>query len=215
MRKKITCSLSTEELKKAYIDEGRTLDEMCNIIGAKSVITVRKILNERGISTNHNQRLAQRSMNGMDEEEFERYLRSEYEKGRSINDISTEFNISVSGLRKYFIKYGIQRRGNTDFFKNNPSANPNWRGGVHLHEGYITVYCPNHPNTMHGKCVYEHQLVMEKHIGRYLKKGEVVHHIDGNKSNNDINNLLLLTNSDHAKLHAIIKRSKKLMGDAK
>jgi hypothetical protein len=51
---------------------------------------------------------------------------------------------------------------------------------------------------------------MEEHIGRYLKPGEVVHHIDGDKTNNDISNLMLLTNSDHMKLHAILRRAKKL-----
>ena len=42
---------------------------------------------------------------------------------------------------------------------------------------------------------------MENHLGRLLRSNEVVHHIDGNKKNNDINNLQLLTNKEHATLH--------------
>jgi len=43
---------------------------------------------------------------------------------------------------------------------------------------------------------------MENHLGRLLTKDETVHHKDGNKKNNDINNLELLLFSEHSKLHA-------------
>lgn len=52
----------------------------------------------------------------------------------------------------------------------------------------------------------QHTYVMENHIGRKLKKGEVVHHIDGSKTNNNINNLLLCTVSEHNQCHAKIER---------
>ena len=52
----------------------------------------------------------------------------------------------------------------------------------------------------------EHTYVMEQHLGRFLKPGEVVHHIDGNKLNNAISNLMLLDDeSAHAKLHGYEK----------
>lgn len=46
-----------------------------------------------------------------------------------------------------------------------------------------------------------HVVTMEKRLGRPLLTDEVVHHIDGNKHNNDINNLALMTRSAHARLH--------------
>lgn len=52
-----------------------------------------------------------------------------------------------------------------------------------------------------NKQVLKHRHIMEKHIGRKLKHGEVVHHIDGNVENNNLENLLLLSNSEHTKLH--------------
>lgn len=66
-----------------------------------------------------------------------------------------------------------------------------WKGGRREKEGqYVKVYMPDHPRANQGT-VFEHVLVMEKHLGRYLNPGEVVHHIDGNKSNNAIENLEL------------------------
>lgn len=52
-----------------------------------------------------------------------------------------------------------------------------------------------------GRSVDEHRLAMERLIGRRLGQNEVVHHIDGDKSNNDLTNLVLMSRSDHARMH--------------
>lgn len=68
---------------------------------------------------------------------------------------------------------------------------------------YIGVYMPKHPNASKDGCVYEHALVAEEKLGRYLKKGEVVHHIDENKYNNSSENLMVFkTKSDHTSFHS-------------
>ena len=78
----------------------------------------------------------------------------------------------------------------------------NWKGGVIITKnGYRKVYQPNHPHAHRNK-VFEHRLVMEQHIGRILNSKERVHHIDRNKLNNNISNLILCSNeSEHQKLY--------------
>jgi hypothetical protein len=46
-----------------------------------------------------------------------------------------------------------------------------------------------------------HRFLMEQHIGRRLRPKEIVHHIDGDKFNNDITNLQIVTRAEHARIH--------------
>jgi len=51
----------------------------------------------------------------------------------------------------------------------------------------------------------EHRLVMEQYLNRKLLQKEHIHHIDGNKLNNNIENLIILSPQEHAYLHFVIK----------
>lgn len=72
--------------------------------------------------------------------------------------------------------------------------------------GYRVVYMPGHPRSMKSAnwlgYLYEHIDVSEKSIGRPLRDDEVVHHLDGNRSNNRHENLLVLERGQHSRLHA-------------
>lgn len=85
----------------------------------------------------------------------------------------------------------------------------NWKGGKYIDKlGYVNM-------RINGRQTKEHTVIIEKEIGRCMNKNEVVHHVNGIRNDNRIENLRLMTNSEHTKLHKIGKlaseKTKKLL----
>lgn len=96
---------------------------------------------------------------------------------------------SNSCAGRYAIRIATKAR---DF---NGENNPAYKNGKTINtQGYVRLNTKQRIN--------EHRYVMEQHLGRKLTPIEVVHHIDGDKTNNNINNLKLCKNqSEHSKIH--------------
>lgn len=153
----------------------------------------------------------------------------------SIPQIGEQLNVSLSTIRLRLKECGLLRsraeavrlardqgrlgsgnRGKTRVFtedwKRNLSASlcaskGKTAAGVSLKpSGYIEITRGEH------KSRSEHVVVMEAHIGRRLNKDEVVHHIDRNRSNNDLSNLQLMTRSEHTRMHRIDEQQRKSHG---
>lgn len=147
-----------------------------------------------------------------------------YKKGRSIPQVSEETGVPLSTVRFRLKSAGVLRgrseavrlaggdgrlgggmRGKKRVFSEEHKAliaeaartraDLNASGTYLNSSGYLEY--TRGPNK--GRSV--HVVKMESRIGRRLNDDECVHHIDGDRTNNDENNIALLTRSGHARLH--------------
>lgn len=71
-------------------------------------------------------------------------------------------------------------------------SSPRWKGGKVVQDGYVRVRARGHPRTTPKQpYVFEHILVMEQMLGRYLESHERVHHRNGRRNDNRPENLEL------------------------
>jgi hypothetical protein len=155
-----------------------------------------------------------------------------YKDGESVEALAPSGEVSTCILRRRFIDAGIMR-GRTEAvklaFASGKMDNRKSRKGVpQSEEGKrkqsaamlkrADLFARGWRVTSNGYHEYTrgpnagrsfHVVLMEERIGRRLLPDEVVHHIDGNRQNNDISNLALMTATAHNRLH---RREDKLAG---
>jgi len=122
-------------------------------------------------------------------------IRCWFDEGKTAIEIANIVGCSTSPIKHALKKLGLKRPAKCRPGVRIGASNPAWKGGRRVRsDGYVIVWTPK------GERL-EHQIVMENSIGRELRAGEVVHHKDGNKGNNDHVNLQLTTQSAHIREH--------------
>lgn len=82
----------------------------------------------------------------------------------------------------------------------------NYKNGLMKNKGYVYVLCENHPNHTQGNYVKRSRLVMEEHLGRFLLSNEYVHHKNGIRHDDKIENLELTEVSEHNRIHKLAEK---------
>ena len=205
--------LSVEQIERAYLrDEQANLESAARALGVSDRTLAREIkrlglpIKAKG---RHSGRVTQyQKLRNAD------WLREQLAT-RTLLDIATELGTNASNVRQHAIRRGVlsksddtsaaMKEGIRKAGKDRTGANArNWKGGRHRRNqtGYIVVYSPDHPHRGKQKYVFEHRLVMEQHLGRYLDPREVVHHKNGIRDDNRIENLELLScHAEHTSQH--------------
>jgi hypothetical protein len=146
-----------------------------------------------------------------------------YEAGRSLPEIERETGVPRSTVRNRLVRAGYQLRGRVEAAKASGKLGQHVKGKTlppystarrqSISEGRTRWAEENAKGTslkpsgyiVHTRGPNKHRAIhitiIEERIGRRLMADECVHHIDGNKTNNALNNLALMTTSAHARLH--------------
>lgn len=139
-----------------------------------------------------------------------------FNSGETLDQIASVCAVSRHTVSKRLRENGVSNRQSVRVYGCG-EHNPAWKGGRFVsHKGYVLIHCPMHHRRGRNVYVMEHVLVMEQHLGRNLVyyslahgSNEVVHHINGEKSDNRIENLQLMTHSEHMALHGKITGAKR------
>ena len=123
------------------------------------------------------------------------------------NDLSQKSIAKICGvnqsmIHRFLVRFNIPRR---KFCGRSGKLCSRYKGGViKTSQGYIHILSHNHPRVKNKKYKYVPQqiLIVEKYLNRYLSLEESVHHINGIKDDNRIENLYLFPNeAEHQRYH--------------
>jgi len=142
------------------------------------------------------------------------FLIKEYiESGKSKSQLARELNCGYDTIKDRLIKYNIPTKALSEALRGRKiglrgrrniaiakigDKNANWKGGKYIDkDGYVIIRIYPNGKNHKGEIVDEHRFVMERYLGRKLKRNELVHHKNGIKDDNRLCNLQIVLNNAH------------------
>jgi hypothetical protein len=139
-------------------------------------------------------------------------LRQWAKEGISVSEMARRLGANRRHVAKFLRDYDLER---TPFQQVGQNAS-NWRGGrMTDKDGYILRLQTDHPHCDRHGYVREHRLVMEQKLGRLLLPSEVVHHIDGDKANNHLDNLEVFGSNGHHLAETLTGKPKRISAEGR
>lgn len=151
--------------------------------------TILNVLERNGVTRRPFRNRPWRSFTESEQEE----IIDRWHSGESQNRIAKSFDTDQTVISRYLIHHGIEPVKRQ--FHLRGSEHPSWRGGVIAIQGYRAIRIasddPLESMRLQNGYVLEHRLVVARSLGRPLASGETVHHINGDRSDNRLENLQL------------------------
>lgn len=174
--------------------EGMSLNKIIRLPGMpKHVGTLSRHMRAAGYAVRNQKRALDGLSDGRLRHLYLRLRKSSYE-------IAEMYGVTRSPVSRRLNRLRISRPPGWHLVGKN---NPVWKGGrIISKQGYVHVLQKGHPMAGKSGYVLEHRLVMAESLGRPLGPREEVHHINGVRDDNRLENLVLTTSGTHQKLHA-------------
>lgn len=185
MKRHANCRLTIDQENSAIskYKDGMSLEAIGKIYGT-NLVTIRNVLKSYGVKL----RGVGNKFKVFSDDEIKTMIEL-YKNGNTIENISKIFKTSDLLISRNL------RRNNVSINDKLRENHHNWKGGRLITNGYVQVIIdlnsPYISMARNSRYVLEHRLVMAQHLKRCLTDSETVHHIDGNKLNNKIENLQL------------------------
>lgn len=206
--------LTIEMMKTEYLDKGVSMRQACDILGC-CPSTFIKTLKKFGLSPKARTWNKRRKTNFPQLQD--RAWLEEQLKTRTMLNIAKSLGTSSGNVSDHVKRHGLRsphynrieatKIGMKKAWPNGRFGKDaaNWRGGRSMggsKMAYVMIYSRDHPFCDGDGYVMEHRLIMEDHLGRYLLQEELVHHKNGIKNDNRIENLELVpSRGEHLRIH--------------
>ncbi len=140
-------------------------------------------------------------MNSVFTSEDDIEIKKLYESGKTAQQIADSYDVYKQSVLTSLKRTGTPRRQSWGRATGAKSAK--WKGGNRYIKGKRHVLLSGHNISRKDGYTAEHRVIMQDILGRKLKKKDVVHHVDGDRLNNSVNNLMVYrSNGKHLSAHS-------------